>query len=267
VHLITNLGGPGNAPQPTPGDRLVASIDVGWTRDHRVLDGHRAYCYSIIWLILPASPEPITLDAGLAFDYTSVYLDHHDERPQLVAAAAADLDAALNHADLIAGHQLPSDLAALRATATADINTGAVVPPAVTAAQHAWRQRRTDPARRIVDARFDTDHVLFNASRQLVDICAELDLDVAEAELTDTTVAALNRAWLVRRDSQAREQVTVLNLRTCLATAYVALRAAGLATWHHPLNVNAMLSAQLDYQLGWLHSPAFRALAHRRHRP
>jgi len=34
--------------------------------------------------------------------------------------------------------------------------------------QQAWRQRRTGTGRRIIDARFDANHVLFNASRRLV---------------------------------------------------------------------------------------------------
>jgi hypothetical protein len=117
------------------------------------------------------------LSAGLAFQITSVYLDTDDERADLVAMAAADIAAATEAADLIAGHQLCSDLAVLSA------NAGPKVPAALTAARQAWHERRTDSDRRIIDTRFDAGHLLAGASRRLVDVCAELDLDVTQPEL------------------------------------------------------------------------------------
>jgi hypothetical protein len=195
----------------------------------------------------------------LPFWATSVYLDHDDERSALVESAAADIAAAHAAADLIVGHQLCSDLAVLTA------NAGAAVPTALVVARQAWRDRRApDQQRRIIDTRFDAGHLLAGASRRLVDVCGELHLDVTQPELARKSMTALHRDWLTHADTEARERVTVLNLRHSLSTAYVALRAAGHVTRAGPLNINTMLAAGLAGRVGWLDHPTFRALIPRR---
>ncbi|MBX6722976.1 MAG: hypothetical protein IRY92_07050 [Dactylosporangium sp.] len=254
VRVISDLGGPGSVPVRPAGTRLVASVDVEWSKNYRITGGNRAFCYSIVWLAVPVADQPLRITAGLPFWSTSVYLDHDRERPQLVENAAADIGAAVTAADLIVGHQLCSDLAVLTA------NAGTTVPAALPAARRAWHERRADPARRVLDTRFDAGHVLAGASRRLVDVCGELRLDVSQPELARRSMTALHRDWLERGDTEARERVTVLNLRHSLSTAYVALRAAGHLTWRTPLNVNANLAAHWTGRLAWLDHPAFRAL-------
>ncbi|MGH8899810.1 MAG: hypothetical protein ACRDZ4_22950 [Egibacteraceae bacterium] len=92
----------------------------------------------------------------------------------LVGLADAELRAALDAADRLAGHQLTSDLAVLAAAA------GAATAPNVAAARDVWRARHGDglAERRVIDTRYDLDHVLRCVSRRLVDVCAALDLDV-----------------------------------------------------------------------------------------
>ncbi|MDG4797184.1 hypothetical protein [Micromonospora sp. WMMD1082] len=258
VQVISDLGGPGTTPARPTDARLVASVDVEWSKNYRIKNGNRAFCYSIVWLAVPASDQPVRLAGGMPFWSTSVYLDHDEERPELVEAAAADIGAAVASADLIVGHQLCSDLAVLAA------NAGDAVPAAVPAARRAWHERRADPARRVVDTRFDAGHVLSGASRRLVDVCGELRLDVTQPELARKSMTALHRDWLERGDTEARERVTVLNLRHSLSAAYVALRAAGHLTWRAPLNVNANLAAQWAGRVAWLDHPTFRELLTRR---
>jgi hypothetical protein len=259
MRVISDLGGPGAVPARPAGTRLVASVDVEWSKNYRVKDGNRAFCYSIVWLAVPRSDELLRVTAGLPFRSTSVYLDRDEERPDLVALAAADIGAAAEAADLVVGHQLCSDLAVLSA------NAGPQVPAALTVARRAWHERRTATnGRRVIDTRFDAGHVLRNASRRLVDVCGELDLDVTQPELARKSMTALHRDWLERADVEARERVTVLNLRHSLSTAYVALRAAGYLTWPAPLNVNANVAVQWAGQVGWLDHPTFRALLPRR---
>jgi hypothetical protein len=255
VHVISDLGGPSGAPARTSGAQLVASIDVEWSKNYRIKNGNRAFCYSIVWLALPVSDEPLTLNTQLPFWLTSVYLASDEERPELVEAAAADIAAATEAADLIAGHQLCSGLAVLSA------NAGPKVPVALAVARQAWRERKADAAARILDTRFDTGHLLSGGSRRLVDVCGELNLDVTQPELARKSMTALHHDWLAREDTEARERITVLNLRHSLSTALVALRAAGLVAWAGSLNVNAMLAHQLTAgQVGWLAHPTFRAL-------
>ncbi|MDQ7905971.1 hypothetical protein RB614_15775 [Phytohabitans sp. ZYX-F-186] len=262
MHVISDLGGPGTVPDRPPGTRLVASVDVEWSKNYRVKNGNRAFCYSVVWLAVPLAEEPPAITAALPFWSTSVYLDRDEERPELVALAAADIGAACEAADLLVGHQLCSDLAVLAA------NAGPGVPAVVTAARQAWHERRDATAgQRVIDTRFDAGHVLANASRRLVDVCDELDLDVTQPELARKSMTALHRDWLERADVEARERITVLNLRHSLSTAYVALRAAGHLTWPAPLNLNASIAAHWAGRVQWLNTQTFQALANRTEYP
>ncbi|MFI7553536.1 hypothetical protein ACIBQ2_27790 [Micromonospora sediminimaris] len=256
MRVISDVGGPGRIPDRPPGTRLVASIDVEWSKNYRIKNGNQAFCYSVVWLAVPLDGEPLVVTSGLPFWATSVYLDREDERPDLVLAAASDIGAAADAADLVVGHQLCSDLAVLTA------NAGTAAPAALAAARQAWRDRRHAAVRdqRVLDTRFDAAGVLSHTSRRLVDVCGELGLDVTQPELARKSMTALNRDWLHNADTEARERITVLNLRHSLSTAYVALRATGTLTWHTPLNVNTMLADRLAGRVGWLEHPTFRAL-------
>jgi len=256
VHVISDLGGPGGVPARQPGTRLVASIDVEWSKNYRIKNGNQAFCYSIIWLAVPIASEPVAVESGLPFWTTSVYLDRDDERPGLIQAAATDIGAAAGAADLIVGHQLCSDLAVLVA------NAGTDTPAALASARQAWHDRHNAAVheRQVLDTRFDAGGVLSNTSRRLVDVCGELSLDVTQPELARKSMTALHRDWLNNADTEARERITVLNLRHSLSTAYVALRASGTLTWRKPLNVNVMLADGLSGRLGWLEHPTFRTV-------
>jgi hypothetical protein len=250
--ITSNIGTLDAAPAAAPGTVLAAAIDVEWSKNYRVRGGNVPFCYSVAWLALPSEgARPGTF----GFWYASVYVHDTSETCDLITSADNALLGTMEHAGLIAGHQLSSDLAVLAAAARA---------PALglTALQAAWR-RRGQPisgALRLLDTRYDTGHVLQCTSRRLVDICADLHLEVTQPELRGTSMTALHRRWLERAETSAREKITVLNLRHALSTALVAAHAAGLASWPPGLNVNTMLAAGLDGALGWLGDPVFAAL-------
>jgi hypothetical protein len=252
VIISTNVTGSGLVPRHQPGARLVAAVDVEWSKNYRIRGGNVPFCYSVVWLALPAD------DAGLEaarFWYTSAYVQDASEGAELVAGADAALACLMHHASLIAGHQLCSDLGVLAAA-------GPPSRPAVVAAATAWRQRRAEPSSqpRFLDTRYDAGHLLTCQSRRLVDVCADLRLDVTQPELRGTSMTALHRRWLQDGDVTAREKITVLNLRHALSTAMVAARAAGLAHWQPGLNVNRLLARELGHSFGWLAHPVFTAL-------
>lgn len=264
MHVISDLG-PGVAPDRPPGSRLIASIDVEWSKNYRIPDGNRSFCYSVVWLTLPADrTATVSTDHAPGFRCTSVYLDDDGERPALVDLAAADV-ALAGTADLLVGHQLCSDLAVLAANG----RDSATATGLIETARTAWRGRRDGPARRVLDTRFDAESILSRRSRRLVDVCEELQLDVTQPELGRKSMTALHRDWLLHADTEARERITVLNLRHSLSAALVAARAAGWAEWDGPVNLNAMLAAGLAGRIGWLEHPTFRALVpdHRRSGP
>jgi hypothetical protein len=254
VIINSNVTGSGLVPRHPPGVRLLAAIDVEWSKNYRIRRGNVPFCYSVVWLALSADGASTSLEAT-RFWYTSAYVQNASEGADLVAGADAALACLMQHASLIAGHQLCSDLGVL---AAAD----AAARPAAAVAAAAWRRRREECSGqpRFLDTRYDTGHLLACRSRRLVDVCADLRLDVTQPELRGTSMTALHRRWLELGDVTAREKITVLNLRHSLSTAMVAARAAGLAHWQPGLNVNRLLARELGDAFGWLAHPVFTAL-------
>jgi hypothetical protein len=251
VILSSNLSHIGEPPPKTSGCRLVASLDVEWSKNYKIKNGNIPFCWSITWLQLPASPRA-RLPAGFA--YQSAYVTTSDETQDLITAADTAIGVALEQADLIVGHQLSSDLAILH-------NASARPLAAVEALRSRWHGRKeAGNAPVVIDSRYDAGAILSGTSRRLVDVCTELGLDVTQPELTRISMTALHRVWLGDGDTSARERITVLNLRHGLSAAYVALRSAGLARWHRAVNVNQVLASQLGDVFAWLDSPTFRQL-------
>lgn len=253
--ITSNLANPNRPPRKTRGTVRVASVDVEWTKNYRITNGNRPFCYSIVWLDLPTSAAPADL-GEMGFGYTSVYVEDTSETAALVRSAAATLRTATNSADVITGHQLCSDLAVLEANADRPQQP-------IGKARTTWKQRRTpaesDP--RYLDTRFDAGHLLSDASRRLVDVCTELGLDVTQPELRGTSMTALHRRWIEQDDTTAREKISVLNVRHSLSTAYVAAHAAGLGHWDpQGLNVNRALARGTAGAWSWLTSPTFTDL-------
>ena len=252
--IITGNVPAGQAPPCPPGTRLLAAIDVEWSKNYRVQNGNVPFCFSVAWLpLLDAEEDAVT--GTTPFWYSSAYVQNDAERGDLICAADAALGCLTRCASTIAGHQLCSDLAVLAAA-------GGGESSAIKAAAAAWRQRRDalpgQPS--LLDTRYDTGHVLGCQSRRLVDVCADLRLEVTQPELRGASMTALHRRWTEHGDVTAREKITVLNLRHSLSTAIVAARSAGLTRWQPGLNVNHLLARELGSELGWTADPVFSAL-------
>ncbi|MGX4695081.1 hypothetical protein [Streptomyces sp. JNUCC 63] len=256
--IITSSLPNARSPQPPPmrtGAVRIASIDVEWTKNYRIKNGQRPFCYSVTWLDLPAGSTPDLAD--VPFEWTSVYVEEPGEMDELVRHAAATVSAAAETSTIITGHQFCADLAVLEANAPAD----AVCH--LQAARAQWRERRnTNPdERHYVDTRYDAGHLLTGTSRRLVDVCTELGLDVTQPELRKVTMPAWHRRWIEDGQEEGRERVSVLNLRHSLSTAYVAARTAGLAGWSDEgLNVNRVIAEGAKGAWAWLENPIFTEL-------
>ncbi|MEU6406776.1 hypothetical protein [Streptomyces sp. NPDC046985] len=248
----------GHALTPPPlraGTARIASVDVEWSKNYRIKNGQRPFCFSAVWLDLPTDRARDLADA--TFQWTSLYVEEPDEMGPLIQQAATCLTAASETADIVTGHQFCADLSVLRANAPTS------VVPALERAREQWLRRRdADPAAsRYVDTRYDTGHLLAGTSRRLVDVCTELGLDVTQPELRGASMPALHRRWIENGDEEGRERVSVLNLRHSVSTAFVAALTAELAHWPDTgLNVNRAIADSAKGAWGWLETPTFTAL-------
>lgn len=87
--VTTNLPGrPGRAPRRPAGTMLWASIDVEWTKNYRIKNGNRPFCYSVVYSAVPDTAAPVDL-SELPFSYTSVYVEDPDETDALLASASS----------------------------------------------------------------------------------------------------------------------------------------------------------------------------------
>lgn len=255
ITVSSHDGAPLRTNKPA-GVHRIASIDVEWTKNYRIKNGNRPFCFSIVHLDLPAQDGPVDLD-DLGFAFTSVYVEDPDEMQELIRSAAATISQAADQADLLVGHQFCADLSVLA-------NASEHSHPAIDEARATWHRRRQalpdDPA--FVDTRYDAGHLLHGTSRRLVDVCDELGLDVNQPELRNTSMTALHRKWLEHGDAEARERISTLNVRHSLSTAYVAAHTAGLGLWdqHAGLNVNRKIATGADGAWQWLQSSTFTQL-------
>lgn len=232
--------------------RCLVGFDVEWTKNYQIKNGSRPFCYSIAILALPAENGPLS-DVAQFFGYKVVYVDSSAEEQQLIQAADADLAAAIDTGQMLVGHQVTSDLGVLKAA-----SHGAT--PGIDDALSLWHDRRahTDPA--FFDTRYDIDHLLSQPSRRLVDVCAELGLDVLQPEIRGS-MTKVHRTFLERSDETLREKLMVLNLRHSLSSCLVALLALDLAT-PDPLDVNGLLVEELWDELDYVGSGTLESLLH-----
>lgn len=253
---------PGRVPARAARGRLVASVDVEWTKNYRIANGNVPFCYSITYLHVPRT-GPVDL-AQLPMQVCSRYVEGPGETVELVRVAAEEIGRALHRADLVVGHQLSSDLAVLAAAGR--LHGAGDCLDELARAREAWHARRmhAGPAP-VLDTRYDAGHVVTGTtSRRLVDVCTDLGLNVEQPELRGTSMTAVHRRWLEAGDIPARERITTLNLRHSLSAALVALVSTGRAPRPPaPVGVNRMLHDHLEQELpgrlGWLAHPTFTA--------
>lgn len=249
MKVVTNLQWPD---QPfRRADRLfgrgapqLVGFDAEWTKNYRIKNGSRPFCYSFVTFRLPPIGTPLS-DVAPYFGFKSVYIDTADEEQAVIAAADRDLAAALDSGQLLAGHQVTSDLSVLRDASASSV-------PGVESALAAWHERKTSSVPQVLDTRYDVDDYVSCESRRLVDVCDALDLDVRQPEINGS-MTRVHRRFLEQGDDRAREKLIVLNLRHSLSTSLVALVALGRAH-AEAVDVNALLIDELWDQLDYVSS-------------
>lgn len=238
--------------------QFIASLDVEWTKNYQIKNGSRPFCYSLVLLRLPEPGDSLSA-YPTSFGFKSVYLSNPEEEPALIAELDRDLRGWLDSDSTLVGHQLSSDL-------TVVLNASAMKLPGVTGAYEQWKGRHVEQSR-VFDTRYDIDHLPVGVSRRLVDVCADLKLDVKQPELARGSMTKIQREFVDKEVEQFREQLLTLNVRHSLSTAMVACLGLALVQ-PGSRNVNDLLHQELwdlvEYvrsdQFADLLSPEFRSL-------
>src|SRR3954471_20362381 len=107
--VSTNIPGKrGSAPRRPAGTTLWGSIEVEWTKNYRIKNGNKPFCYSVIYAALPRRAGACVDLTELPFTYTSVYIEDPDETTALLASANDAVRTAFAAADHVTGHQFTS---------------------------------------------------------------------------------------------------------------------------------------------------------------
>jgi hypothetical protein len=232
-------------------ERFVAALDVEWTKNYKVKNGSRPFCYSMILLHWPAQDDDLT-NFPATFGFKSVYVTSAEDEPTLIASLDSDLQAWLASDSVLTGHQLSSDLSVVKNAANGVALSG------VDGAYELWRGRHQDNGR-VFDTRYDVDHLPLGPSRRLVDTCGDLKLDVTQPELARGSMTKLQRDFLETGNELTREQLLTLNIRHSLSTAMVACVGLGLVGMG-AANVNQLVHQEMWDLVEYVRSERFGKL-------
>lgn len=216
--------------------RMIASLDVEWTKNYRIKGGSLPFCYSISMVHVPEGRPSVT-DFPASFGFKSVYIDDDSERDAMLEELNADLKLLFESGSILVGHQLSSDLSVVEAAARIEL-------PSVQLARDRWRERRNDEEPSVFDTRYDIDHLSLQKSRRLVDVCYDLGLEVTQPELRRDSMSKLHRKYIEGRDISIMERLVALNIRHSLSTAVVAAIGLGYVD-PGPRNINVLLHQEM----------------------
>ena len=229
-------------------EKFIVALDVEWTKNYRIKNGQRPFCYSLVVLSYPSS-KLIPQSYPASFWFRSLYVSTANEEQELISALDTDLKYCLSADTVLAGHQLSSDLSVVKSASRLPV-------PNIQRVYKLWQARRTNKRRNIIDTRNDIDHSLSSKSRRLVDVCEELLLGVRQPELLKASMTRLHTCYLDSADEYIREKIIVLNLRHSLSTAIAASLGVGW-TEKASRNVNTLLRSELNGRLEYISSHEF----------
>lgn len=236
---------------PPSSSSYIASVDVEWTKNYRIRNGNRPFCFSCVWVDVPAQ-KILASDSTLRFHVYAAYVDRDNEVARLAGAAIGLLANVMSWGHVLVGHQLCSDLSVLaRASRSRSTDIAKV--------RSAWARRRAEELGRVFDTRFDMTSLPRCRSRRLVDVCEAVKLGVAQPEIRGS-MTAMQREYTKSGDRDIRERLTVMNIRHALSAALLYLWSSERLVWQHTLNVNRIIHANLTGRVEYVGSRDFAAL-------
>lgn len=241
---------------PRPGrlGNLLVGFDLEWTKNYRVKNGNRPFCFSFVYVV--DSPDG---SAQHRFGLDARYVETKKEIHNLVREVERLLSElrGMGKRVLLIGHQLSSDLGVLLQTAGRPV-------PMISSLRAAWHARKGPAASqqpfRVFDTRYDMDSFFRERSRRLVDVCGECNLDVTQPELGNGSMTKMQRRYFETGNKDLMERLMTLNIRHSLSAVLVYLCGTRGAPSPHTVNVNDILRANLASQVGYVNGRDFQHL-------
>jgi len=236
----------------------VCSFDLEWTKNYKISNGSRPFCYSFVSLKYDKNKKEKIFDNEISFSVLAGYVSNGADEAALISDIEGEFKNVIRNNDIIVGHQLTSDLSVIASRAQQDIAS-------VNHVYDLWRTRnypllnedRTAP--RVFDTRYDAGHILTGKSRRLVDVCEEISLAVSQPELVGSMTKMQNK-YLESGDVFIMERLATMNIRHSLSAALVCLYSQGYVHWDGIFNVNVAIRNNLSKTINYIDSDEFAKL-------
>jgi hypothetical protein len=242
---------------PLSGENLVISFDLEWTKNYRVKNGNRPFCFSFVFF-----PEDMNLDMiekQLEFGFYLCYAENEKDTDALIQEADRILGQFFEYPSTITivGHQLSSDISIiLNFPQGKQKNNFARL-------KNLWQTRKQTPLEKknivVFDSRYDLEALLKKKSRRLVDVCEECRLDVAQPELR-LSMTKMQNDFYVSGNKMIMEKLSVLNIRHSLSAAVLFLMQKSGRKARKNVNVNRILRRNLTDQFEYVRGGSFKKL-------
>jgi len=238
------------------GEALVIGFDLEWTKNYRVKNGNKPFCFSFVFFEKPL--KLTDLEKYFEFGFYSCYCERSEDAQPLIERADELLGKFLRSSMriTIVGHQLSSDIAVI-------INyAGEKNVPNFIKLRDLWRNRKiaTDKERfvEVFDSRYDLDF-LSQKSRRLVDVCDECKLVVVQPEIV-SSMTKMHNDFCNSGDTKTMEMLSVLNIRHSLSAMILFLLSQRRGKLKKKTNVNKILFDNLKKYFAYVETEAFKKL-------
>jgi hypothetical protein len=233
---------------------LILGFDVEWTKNYQIKNGNRAFCFSLVSVLVKTPWQVDTLEEEIDIGFSLYYANAEDECQSLCDAANRLIGQVLSDENTITGHQFSSDISVLLACSEHEL-------PALRLLQQAWRTRNERSITRdirVFDTRYDLPTSKQAASNKLVNVCPVWNLEVKQPEIQGS-MTKMQKIFYRNQSSLIMEKIAVLNLRHSLSSIMLYLfHQHGRP--ERPVNINTILYRNLRDTFEYVRSEPFATL-------
>lgn len=235
----------------------VIGFDVEWTKNFRIKNANKAFCYSVVWVSDLAACNVNYLEDTLHFGFKMNYVesDTADECQQMCDEANKHVASFLNPRNTVVGHQFTSDIGVLLACSEHKLD-------AIETLKKSWQSRNQTEAKQVnvFDTRYDLPDSKEVESNKLVNVCPVWQLNVLQPEINGS-MTKMQRDFYARKKQHhlIMEKIAVLNIRHSLSSVLLYLFYLH-GKPDHMVNINTILYRNLKDTFDYVRSPAFATL-------